>query len=144
MATLGNNRRVYIVTTASSTTTYTWLTGEQTNSFNLTSEAIETSDKSTEWAQFISGKKGATAEVTVYADDTNAQQQAALKALTTGADVKVFIGTLTGTSTKAPSEGDVFSAVVTAISDTNDNGSVATRSISLTANGAVTHYPAIR
>ena len=143
MATLGNNRRVYIVTTASSTTTYTWLTGEQTNSFNLTSEAIETSDKSTEWAQFISGKKGATAEVTVYADDTNAQQQAALKALITGADVKVFIGTLTGTSTKTPSEGDVFSAVVTAISDTNDNGSVATRSISLTANGAVTHYPAI-
>ena len=143
MATLGNNRRVYIVTTASSTTTYTWLAGEQTNSFNLTSEAIETSDKSTEWAQFISGKKGATAEVTVYADDTNAQQQAALKALTTGADVKVFIGTLTGTSTKTPSEGDAFSAVVTAISDTNDNGSVATRSISLTANGAVTHYPAI-
>ena len=143
MATLGNSRRVYIVTTASSTTTYTWLTGEQTNSFNLTSEAIETSDKSTEWAQFISGKKGATAEVTVYADDTNAQQQAALKALITGADVKVFIGTLTGTSTKTPSEGDVFSAVVTAISDTNDNGSVATRSISLTANGAVTHYPAI-
>ena len=113
MATLGNNRRVYIVTTASSTTTYTWLTGEQTNSFNLTSEAIETSDKSTEWAQFISGKKGATAEVTVYADDTDAQQQAALKALTTGANVKVFIGTLTGTSTKTPSEGDVFSAVVT-------------------------------
>ncbi len=143
MASLGNNRRVYIVTTASSTTTYTWLTGEQTNSFNLTSEAIETSDKSTEWAQFISGKKGATAEVTVYADNTNAQQQAALKALITGADVKVFIGTLTGTSTKTPSEGDVFSAVVTAISDTNDNGSVATRSISLTANGAVTHYPAI-
>ena len=131
------------MTTASSTTTYTWLTGEQTNSFNLTSEAIETSDKSTEWAQFISGKKGATAEVSVYADDTNAQQQAALKALITGANVKVFIGTLTGTSTKTPSEGDVFSAVVTAISDTNDNGSVATRSISLTANGAVTHYPAI-
>lgn len=143
MATLGNNRRVYIVTTSSSTTTYTWLTGEQTNSFNLTSEAIETSDKSTEWAQFISGKKGATAEVTVYADNTNAQQQAALKALTTGADVKVFIGTLTGASTKTPSEGDVFSAVVTAISDTSDNGAVATRSISLTANGAVTHYPAI-
>ena len=143
MATLGNNRRVYIVTTSSSTTTYTWLTGEQTNSFNLTSEAIETSDKSTEWAQFISGKKGATAEVTVYADNTNAQQQAALKALITGADVKVFIGTLTGTSTKTPSEGNVFSASVTAISDTNDNGAVATRSISLTANGAVTHYPAI-
>ena len=143
MATLGNNRRVYIVTTASATTTYTWLTGEQTNSVDLSSEALETSDKSNGWAQFISGKKGATAEVTVYADDTNAQQQAALKALTTGANVKVFIGTLTGTSTKTPSEGDAFSAVVTAISDTNDNGSVATRSIRLTATGSATHYPTI-
>ena len=57
MAQLGNNRKVYIVT-GTTTLTYTWLAGEQTNNFNRTAEAIETSDKSTEWAQFISGKKG--------------------------------------------------------------------------------------
>jgi len=142
MAQLGNERRVYIVT-GSSTSTYTWLAGEQSNSFNRTAEAIETSDKSTDWAQFLSGKKGATAEVTVYTNDSDAQQKAALSALHNGSQVRVFVGTLTSGSSPAPSEGDVFVAVVTAISDTNDNGAVSTRSISLTASGAVTHYPTI-
>ena len=142
MAQLGNERRVYIVT-GSSSSTYTWLAGEQSNSFNRTAEAIETSDKSTDWAQFLSGKKGATAEVTVYTNDSDAQQKAALAALHNGAQVRVFVGTLTSGSSPAPSEGDVFAAVVTAISDTNDNGAVASRSISLTATGAVTHYPTI-
>lgn len=142
MATLGNNRRVYIVT-GTNTLTYTWLTGEQTNSFNRTGEALEYSDKSTVWAQFLSGKKGATAEVTVYTDDSNAQQKAVLKALHDGATVKVFIGTLSTGSSPAPSEGDVFEAIVTNIGDTNDNGSVATRSMSLTATGAVTHTPSL-
>lgn len=142
MAQLGNERRVYIVT-GSSTSTYTWLAGEQSNSFNRTAEAIETSDKSTDWAQFLSGKKGATAEVTVYTNDSDAQQKTALSALHNGSQVRVFVGTLTSGSSPAPSEGDVFAAVVTAISDTNDNGAVSTRSISLTASGAVTHYPTI-
>ena len=142
MAELGNNRRVYIVT-GSSTLTYTWLSGEQTNSFNRTAEAIETSDKSTQWAQFLSGKKGATAEVTVYTNDADVQQKAALTGLHNGSTVKVFIGTLSTGQNPAPSAGDLFDAVVTAISDTNDNGAVASRSISLTATGAVTHTPTI-
>ena len=142
MAQLGNTRKAY-VTIGSSGTPTTWLAGEQTNSFNRTAEAIEASDKSTDWAQFLSGKKGATAEVTVYTNDSDAQQKAALAALHNGAQVRVFVGTLTSGSSPAPSEGDVFAAVVTSISDTNDNGAVSTRSISLTANGAVTHYPAL-
>lgn len=142
MAVLGNTRRVYIVT-GSSSLTYTWLTGEQTNSFNRTSEALEYSDKSTVWSQFLAGKRGATAEVTVYVDDTNAQQKAALSALHNGTTVLVYIGTLTSGNTPAPSEGDYFQAIVTAISDTNDNGSVATRSLSLTATGNVAHYPSL-
>lgn len=143
MAELGNNRRVYIVTGTAQSPTYTVLAGEQTNNFNRTAEAIETSDKSAVWAQFISGKKGATAEVTVYTNDTDAQQKAALNGLHTGATVKVFIGTLSTAATPAPTQGDLFEALVTAISDTNDNGAVASRSLSLTATGAVTHTPAI-
>lgn len=139
MAQLGNVRRAYIAAGSTGTPT-AWLTGEQTNTFNRTAEAIEVSDKSTVWAQFISGKRGATAEVTVYVDDTDAQQKAVLNALHEGTNVRVFIGVLSGSS---PSQGDVFTAVVTAVSDTNDNGSVATRSISLTATGAVTHYPSL-
>ena len=60
-----------------------------------------------------------------------------------GSTVKVFIGTLTTGTNPAPSAGDLFEAYVTAISDTNDNGAVASRSLSLTATGAVTHTPAI-
>ena len=140
MAELGNNRRVYL-TLGSSGTPTTWLSGEQSNTFNRTAEAIEVSDKSTVWAQFISGKKGATAEVTVFTDDTSAgPQYNAIKALHTGATVRVFIGTLNGSS---PTQGDIFTAIVTAIGDTNDQGTVATRSISLTASGEVTHYPSL-
>lgn len=140
MAVLGNTRRAYIALGSSGTPT-TWLSGEQTNSFNRTAEAIEVSDKSTSWAQFISGKKGATAEITVYTDDTaDGPQYNAIKALHTGAAVRVFIGVL---DNNAASEGDVFTAIVTAVSDTNDTGAVATRSISLTANGEVTHYPSL-
>lgn len=139
MAQLGNTRRVYIVT--GTTPTYTVLAGEQTNSVNRTAEAIEVSDKSSDWAQFISGKKGATAEVTVFLNDLNTDKQhAVLQALAAGSTVKVFIGTL---ANNAPSEGDLFEAIVTAISDTNDVGAVSTRNISLTATGAVTHYPTL-
>ena len=142
MAVLGNSRKAYI-TIGSSGTPTTWLSGEQTNSFNRTAEAIEASDKSTQWAQFLAGKKGATAEVTVYTDDSDAQQVAALTGLHNGSTVKVFIGTLSTGTNPAPTAGDLFNAIVTAISDTNDNGSVATRNISLTATGAVSHYPAL-
>lgn len=140
MAVLGSARKAYITIGTSGTPTV-WLSGEQSNSFNRTAEAIEVSDKSTDWAQFISGKKGATAEITVYTDDTSAgAQYNAIKALHNGSNVRVFIGAL---SNSTPSEGDLFTGIVTAVSDTNDNGSVASRSISITATGAVTHYPAI-
>lgn len=140
MAVLGTTRKAYI-TLGSTGTPTAWLSGEQNNSFNRTAEAIEVSDKSTEWAQFISGKKGATASFTVWTDDTaGGAQHNLIKALHNGGYVRVFIGKLSGST---PSEGDVFTAVVTSISDTNDNGAVASRSISVTATGAVVHYPAL-
>ena len=135
---LGNVMKAYVKVS----TTYTWLTGEQSNRLNLSAEAVETSDKSTVWAQFLSGKKGATAEVTVFADNSDSAQAAALAAFHNGAVVDVFIGQLTGT-TPAPTDGDAFQAIVNAVNDDNPVGTVATRTLSLTATGAVTHYPAI-
>lgn len=139
-ATLGNSRKAYIGATSGSSTTYTWLTGEQNNTLTINANQVEVSDKSTVWQKFISGVKGATAEVTVFADNNDTQQKAVIAGLFNGQDVAVFIGTLDNSS---PSEGDAFMAVVNSVSDTNDNGSVSTRTISLTANGAVTHYPTI-
>ena len=142
MAELGIKRKFYLVA-GSSAATYTWLAGEQTNSFNLTADAIEVSDKETEWKKFIYGTKGATAEVTVYTDDASSSpQKDFLKALHQGQTVRCFVGKLGTGQSPTPSEGDVFEAIVNAVSDTSDNGAVATRNLSLTANGAVTHYPA--
>ena len=135
MAQLGNVNKFYIKISSS----WTWLTGEQNNSFNRTAEAIEVSDKSTDWAQFIAGKKGATAEVTIFADNSNAAQKNVLSNFASGTEVDIFIGEL---STNTPSSGDAAKAIITGVSDTNDFGAVSTRNISLTISGAVTHYPA--
>lgn len=140
MAELGNVRRFYLKPTGS----YEWLAGEQSNSFNRSAETVEVSDKSTTWAQFISGKKSATADVTVNLDDDASEpQHKALEALHKGTEVDCFIGKLDGGDSGEPSEGDAFKAIVTAVNDTNDNFAVASRSISLQVNGEPTHYPTI-
>ena len=139
MSKLGNAVKAYIKVS----TTYTWLQGEQSNRLNLTAEAIETSDKSTIWAQFISGKKGATAEINVFADNTDASQKAALKAFHEGDVIDVFIGELGTGQTPAPVDGDAFQAIINGVSDDNSVGTVATRTLSVTATGDVTHYPSL-
>ena len=131
---LGNTRKAYIRVKAADT--YVWLAGEQSNSVNRTAEAIEVSDKSSEWAEFISGKKGATIEVTVYVDDNDSAQSAALSALIEGAEVYWAVGVV---SNGDVTSGDCGKAIITAVNDTNDFGAVASRSISMTATGEVTH-----
>lgn len=138
---LGNARKFYIGTAGQSATTYTWLAGEQNNSVTLNGNAIEVSDKNTVWQKFISGTRGGTAEVTVYADDEDAQQMAALDALFAGNTILCFVGTL---ATSTPSAGIAFEAVINSISDTNDNNAVATRALSLTITGTPTLYPTTR
>lgn len=136
MAILGNKNRFYI----KSGNSYTWLAGEQSNNVNRTQEAIEVSDKSTDWTQYIGGKKGFTIDGSVHADNNDAAQVALLKALYNGEEVDVFIGQLGNNS--EPSDGEVGKGIVTSIGDTNDFGAVASRSISITGSGALTHYPA--
>lgn len=140
-AILGNKNRFYVK--IGNATTYTWLTGEQSNSVNRTQEAIEVSDKSTDWAQFIGGKKGATIEATIFADNSDAAQQEVLKGLYNGEKVKFFVGQLGTGENPSPSDGEVGEAVVTAIGDTNDFGAVSTRNVSLTVDGPLTHYPTL-
>jgi len=138
MAELGNSRRVYIV--AGSGDTYTALKGEQTNSVNRSAESIDISDKDTgAWGSTMAGRKSLTVDVTVYADNTDEQQKAMLDAFYKDQTVKVFIGKL-GTG-NTPAEGEMFDAVITSISDTNDAGAVATRALSLASKGAPTIYP---
>ena len=117
------------------------VSNHKTNAVNLNGNPIEVSDKSSAWQKFISGMRGGTAEVTVYADDEDAQQMAALDALFAGSSVLCFVGTL---SSSTPAAGIAFEAVINTIGDTNDNNAVATRALSLTITGAPTLYPTTR
>ena len=140
-AMLGNARKFYVgAATAGTppTITYTWLAGEQSNNFNLNGNPVEVSDKSSTWQKFIQGIRGATADVTVFADDEDTQQKALIDALYAGDKILCFVGIL---GTNAPSAGFAFEAVINSVSDTNDNGSVSTRALSLTVNGEPVRYP---
>lgn len=141
MAKAGRKVKAYVGVTADNTTTYSWLTGEQSNSLNKTQDNLEVTDKSSDWKKFEAGIKGATADITLFVDNTDDQQKALLKSLHQGVKVPIFIGELGNNS--APSDGDTFLALVTNISDTNEVGSVATRSVSLVADGEVSHLPAL-
>lgn len=138
MAELGNTRRVYIIT--GSGDTYTVMKGEQTNSVNRSAESIDISDKDTgAWGSTMAGKKSFSVDVTVFADNNDANQKAALNAFYTDQTVKVFVGKMGESNT--PAEGEAFEATIVSISDTNDAGAVATRAISLASKGAPTLYP---
>lgn len=138
MAELGNTRRVYIVTGDGAT--YTALKGEQSNSVNRSAESIDISDKDTgAWGSTMPGKKSFSVDVTVYADNTDTNQKALLEAFYKDQTVRVFIGKLG--EGDIPAEGEAFDAVITSISDTNDAGAVATRSMSLASKGEPVRYP---
>lgn len=140
---LGNARKFYVGTSSGNpaSISYAWLAGEQSNNVNLTGDPIEVSDKSSAWKKFIQGIRGGTADVTVLADDEDAQQMALLDSLVAGSSVLCFVGKL---NSSTPSAGIAFEAIINQVGDTNDNGSVSTRAVSLTVTGAPTLYPTTR
>lgn len=122
---------------------YKWLGCETANNINRTQEAVECSDKSSDWAQFIAGKRGGTIEATAYADNEDAQQVKLLEALTNGTKVWVLIGQATPSLNISSNDeiigGDLMQGVISGISDTNDFGAVASRTFSLTIDGEIQH-----
>ena len=140
-ATLGNTQKAYICSGADDITSVqdaVWLGCETSNTINRAQEAAECSDKSSQWAKFLSAKRSGTFEVTVYADNDDAGQIMALQGLFVGGVVHFAVG-VTGTDEWADMEfGD---CVVTAVSDTNDFGAVSSRTISLQATGPLAPYP---
>ena len=129
----GNKRRVYLTT--GSGNTRTWIVGEQSNSIDYTNNALDASDKSTEWDQFISGNKNWTATATFNLDNAaTAQQKTLLQSLISGTAVSIFIGELG--SGNAIAEGMAGSAIITAISETAERNGIITREITFTGSGA--------
>lgn len=137
----GNKRRVYL-TTGSGTGTNTWIAGEQSNSVEYTNNAIDASDKSTEWDQFISGNKSWTVSATFNLDNASTQQQKVLlQSLVSGASVRIFVGELG--SGNGVVEGIAGSGIVTSISETAERNGIVSREVTITGSGAPTvTYPA--
>lgn len=116
---------------------FTWITGEQTSSINLSADMLEVSDKSTEWKQYIPSVKGGTIDATFFAEYGNTQQSGLMESLMVGSKVYVFLGEV---SEDEPKNGYFFAAYVTSISDSFDNAGVASRSVSLQITGSVETY----
>lgn len=136
----GNKRRVYLTT--GTTPSNTWIAGEQSNSVNYTNNAIDASDKSTEWDQFISGNKSWTATATFNLDNTaSGPQKTLLQSLVSGEQVTIFIGELG--SGNGIIEGMAGTAIISAISETAERNGIITREVTFTGSGAPTiTYPA--
>ena len=137
----GNKRRVYL-TTGSGSGTNTWIAGEQSNSIDYTNNAIDASDKSTEWDQFISGNKSWTVSATFNLDNSSTQQQKVLlQSLISGASVRIFVGELG--SGNGVVEGLAGTGIVSSISETAERNGIVSREVTITGSGAPTvTYPA--
>lgn len=107
------------------------LAGETTSTLNLTCDALEISDKTSPWRQYIAGMRGASINVTVYADDSDTAQKTALDALTAGDMVEFQL--MMGQTIKADGE-----ALITSIGMSYPNGAVATRDMTLQVSGSPT------
>lgn len=129
MAENGNKRKVYLV----ENTANTYVVGQTSGGFSLNDELLDASDKTHEWAEYISGKKAWSATIGVNLDNTASSMQIKfLESLVEGTKVKVFIGVL---DADKQSDGILGEAFVASVEDTFDNGAISSRSISLTGTG---------
>lgn len=132
MAENGNVRRVYLV----EDTVSTYVIGQTSGSSSINDELIDASDKTDEWARYVSGKKSWSATLGVTLDNSaTAKQREFLTSLVQGTKVKVFVGVL---KEQQQSDGIVGDAWVASIEDTFDNGALSSRSITLTGDGKPT------
>lgn len=133
---LGNKNRVYVTdelaSAISSVEEGNWVKGETTNTVNLNGNQIEVSDKNSgAWQKFIPGVKGGTIDATFNTLDADAQQKALLSSFMTGDTVFLFVGDIDA------GVGYACEAIISSISESNDNAAVSSRTISFTANGEV-------
>ena len=85
---LGSSIKTFIKSSASDV----WLGGETSSNINLNAEVQEYTDKSSKWAQNMAGKMSGNLEVTVYADNEDAGQKAAITAFLAGTQVDFVQG----------------------------------------------------
>lgn len=128
----GSAYKLYVSKVGADNTTP--LVGESTSTLNITADALEVSDKSSAWKQYIAGMRGATLSATLYADDEDASQKLLISSLMAGDTVMVRLARLVGQGYKGEYSAQ---AIITSIGLTMQNGGVASRDVSFQITGAV-------
>lgn len=140
MAENGNKKKVYL-TDGKGTGTFTWVAGETSSNLSLQSNMIETSDKSSKYADFIAGRISGTASVTVNLDESATDSQVKLvKAFYNGQKVFVFQGEIDGTN---PVSGTAYEALVSGLDRDYPDDAVVTATFNLQVCGEPVEYPTI-
>lgn len=134
MAELGNGIKVYItsaaVTAISGVTANDALVGETTNNLDLSANLIEVTDKTTAWAERLSGVKSGSLTFTINVDRSNTAHKSLVSSLKAGSAIHCFVGDLA-------IGGEAFDAVISSISMAAENASVATYNVSASTTGEV-------
>lgn len=128
----GSAYKLYVSKVGADNTTP--LVGESTSTLNITADALEVSDKSSPWKQYIAGMRGATLSATLYADDDDASQKLLISSLMAGDTVMVSLARLVGQGYKGEYSAQ---AIITSIGLTMQNGGVASRDVSFQITDAV-------
>lgn len=128
----GSAYKLYVSKVGADNTTP--LVGESTSTLNITADALEVSDKSSPWKQYIAGMRGATLSATLYADDDDASQKLLISSLMAGDTVMVRLARLVGQGYKGEYSAQ---AIITSIGLTMQNGGVASRDVSFQITDAV-------
>ena len=138
MAVSGRTRKIYLSVEGGATNT--WITGEISNSLDISRETFGGADKSSLWDDFFAGKGSWSGSASFNLDNTaNGGQISLLNSIIAGTYVYLFVGELNGT---AQSNGIFGKAIVTSVSESNADGSVSSRDISFQGCGAPTKVPA--
>ena len=138
MATSGRARKIYL--SVAGGTTNTWITGEISNSLDISRETFGGTDKESLWDYFFAGKGSWSGSASFNLDNTaGGGQISLLNSIIAGTYVYLFVGELNG---GAQGNGIFGKAIVTSVSESNADGSVSSRDISFQGCGAPTKVPA--
>lgn len=141
MAKNGNSTKVYL-TTAKGTGTFTWIAGETTSNISLQRTMIETSDKSSVYADFLAGRMSGTAAVTVNLDNTATDSQREMvRSFYNGQKVFVYQGEVGSSDT--PTNGTAYEALISGLDRDYPDDALVTATFNLQICGEPVEYPSI-
>jgi hypothetical protein len=137
MATSGRARKIYLSSADKSTNT--WISGEISNSLDISRETFGGTDKESLWDDFFAGKGSWSGSASFNLDNTaSGGQISLLNSIISGDYVYIFVGELNeGTQ----GNGIFGKAIVTSVSESNADGSVSSRDISFQGCGEPTKVP---